>query len=128
MVPTLQVRRILGEGLYGQVLECSLTSDDSTTPTTPALVAVKRISLEMAATAQIVCDGARSTDDVVQEFNVARSIMEHGCHAIIAQQYQLVYRPNQMWLVSEFVLAVICTHTRHLESQRGLFHRQRHYS
>lgn len=98
MLPRLSAVRVLGDALYGPVLECEIEIDGSFIP---PRAAVKWILLVLVEDAQRNAAGVRSVDDPFQEARVAQIIMEMGGHPNVVQPIVTLHQPDQMMLVSE---------------------------
>jgi calcium-dependent protein kinase len=101
----LVVRRKIADTLYGEVLECEFDTSPAAAGS-PAqsnvVVAVKHICLDLAAEMQNDQALNRQLDDPMQEFRVARSMMDAETHPNIVYPFTQIVQDGDLYLVFEY--------------------------
>ncbi|KAG6572710.1 CAMK/CDPK protein kinase [Phytophthora cinnamomi] len=105
----LQLRRKIGDALYGEVLECEVRPTRAQQQLMPPLplgkrriVAVKTMSLSCAADMRSASNPERALDDPMQECRVADLISNTGGHPNVVRSYFHFQENDCIYLVDEF--------------------------
>lgn len=97
----IRVRRKISDTLYGEILECELPQPTDTGDAELRTVAVKVISLALAAKLQQGA-GGRTVDNPSQEITAARLLSSGPQHPHVVGQIGQITRKDVIYIISEY--------------------------